>query len=204
MHTLSGPRGRGWQAASLRVAWGVGALLAWALSVPIAQAQGSGAESHRVPPAAREELWVTVADADLDRLRGGFDVGGGLIVSLGIQQATYINGLLVTQTSIPLTQLSQLTANQAAILRERLQTLTVVQNGPGNRWGNIQSPVDGSALVSHVAGAGPGTVVQNSLNGQQIQNLTTIDATSNAMGLLKAGNWQQSLRDSMGAVGGLR
>lgn len=165
--------------------------------------------SETIAPSARpskvgEQIWHTVADAQLDRMRGGFDVGGGLMVSLGIQQATYINGQLVTQTVIPLTQLNQLTTAQAATLRERLNTLTVVQNGPGNRYGNIQSPSDGSALVSQIAGAGAGTVIQNSLNGQRIQQLTTIDATSNGMGLLRAGQWQQTLRDSMGAVGGIR
>ena len=165
--------------------------------------------SETIAPSARpskvgEQIWHTVADAQLDRMRGGFDVGGGLMVSLGIQQATYINGQLVTQTAISLTQLNQLTSAQAATLRERLNTLTVVQNGPGNRFGAIQSPADGSALVSQIAGAGAGTVIQNSLSGQRIQQLTTIDASSNGMGLLRAGQWQQTLRDSMGAVGGMR
>jgi len=155
-------------------------------------------------PGAREQLWYTVADAELDGLRGGFDLGGGLIVSLGIQQATYINGQLVTQTQIPLTQMDQLSAMQAAALRERLSSLSVVQNGPGNRWGNLQSPADGSAVVHQVAGAGPGTVIQNSLDGQRIQQWTTIDASSNALGLLRAGSWQQTLRDSMGLAGHLR
>lgn len=155
-------------------------------------------------PAAHEQVWITVADARLDQMRGGFDVGGGLIVSLGIAQATYINGQLVTQTVIPQAQLSQLSTAQATLLRDRLNTLTVVQNGPGNRYGNIQSPANGSAQVSQVAGAGPGTVIQNSLNGQHIQQLTTIDASSNALGLIRAGNWQATLRDSMGAVGGIR
>lgn len=148
-----------------------------------------------------EQVWMTVADAQLDTLRGGFDVGGGLIVSLGINQATYINGQLVAQTTIPATQLSQLSLAQASVLRERLNTLNVVQNGAGNRWGDIQSPADGSAMVSQVAGAGAGTVIQNSLNGQRIQQWTTIDATSNAMGMLKAGNLNQTLRDSMASIG---
>lgn len=148
---------------------------------------------------------MTVADAQLDRMRGGFDVGGGLMVSLGIQQATYINGQLLTQTSIPLTQLSQLNSAQAAVLRERLSALTVVQNGPGNRWGNIQSPSDGSALVTDVAGAGLGSVIQNSLNNQHIQSLTTIGVRSNALELMQSGSWMQSLRESMNsAMGNMR
>ncbi|WP_291586149.1 hypothetical protein [Comamonas sp. UBA7528] len=183
------------------------ASLVLAAAAPALQAQEMPETTVRAsagPSRAVEQIWHTVADAQLDRMRGGFDVGGGLMVSLGIQQATYINGQLVTQTAIPLAQLNQLTAAQAATLRERLNTLTVVQNGPGNRYGAIQSPADGSALVSQIAGAGAGTVIQNSLSGQRIQQLTTIDASSNGMGLLRAGQWQQTLRDSMGAVGGMR
>ncbi|MBP7353496.1 MAG: hypothetical protein KA964_10765 [Comamonas sp.] len=187
-------------------AWCVASLVL-AVVAPALQAQEMPETTVRAsagPSRAVEQIWHTVADAQLDRMRGGFDVGGGLMVSLGIQQATYINGQLVTQTAIPLAQLNQLTAAQAATLRERLNTLTVVQNGPGNRYGAIQSPADGSALVSQIAGAGAGTVIQNSLSGQRIQQLTTIDASSNGMGLLRAGQWQQTLRDSMGAVGGMR
>ena len=187
-------------------AWCVASLVL-AVVAPALQAQEIPETTVRAsagPSRAVEQIWHTVADAQLDRMRGGFDVGGGLMVSLGIQQATYINGQLVTQTAISLTQLNQLTSAQAATLRERLNTLTVVQNGPGNRYGAIQSPADGSALVSQIAGAGAGTVIQNSLSGQRIQQLTTIDASSNGMGLLRAGQWQQTLRDSMGAVGGMR
>lgn len=187
-------------------AWCVASLVL-AAAAPALQAQEipeTTVRASAVPSRAGEQIWHTVPDAQLDRMRGGFDVGGGLMVSLGIQQATYINGQLVTQTAIALTQLNQLTSAQAATLRERLNTLTVVQNGPGNRYGAIQSPADGSALVSQIAGAGAGTVIQNSLSGQRIQQLTTIDASSNGMGLLRAGQWQQTLRDSMGAVGGMR
>lgn len=155
-------------------------------------------------PAPKAQVWMAVADTQLDRLRGGFDVGGGLMVSLGIQQATYINGQLVTYTSIPLQQLNQLSADQAAVLRERLNTLTVVQNGPGNRLGGTSSAAQGGAMVTQVPGAGPGTVIQNTLNGQHIQQMTIIDATSNAMGLMRSGQWQQTLRDSMGNVGAMR
>lgn len=188
-----------WCVASLVLAVVAPALRAQEIPETTAPASASAS-----PSRAGEQIWHTVADAQLDRMRGGFDVGGGLMVSLGIQQATYINGQLVTQTAISMTQLNQLTSAQAATLRERLNTLTVVQNGPGNRFGAIQSPADGSALVSQIAGAGAGTVIQNSLSGQRIQQLTTIDASSNGLGLLRAGQWQQTLRDSMGAVGGMR
>lgn len=210
------------------------------IAVPCVQAQVLSSSST----PTHEGVWVTVADTKLDRMRGGFVFGGGLMVSLGIQQATYINGNLVTQTSIPLTQLSQLSIAQAIELRERLNTLTVVQNGAGNRWGNLEStpkhdthagagagagavsPTAGGGSdtvaqggsasnpattapvvppqVYHVVGAGAGTVIQNTMSNQSIENLMTIGIRSNALELMRSGNWMQSLRDNMNAFGGMR
>lgn len=152
----------------------------------------------------RQETWFTVSDTHLDAMRGGFDVGGGLMVSLGISMVTYINGQLVTETAIAPTQLHQLNTEQASNLQEQLGTLNVVQNGPGNRWGNYQSPSNGDAVVHQLAGKGPGTVIQNSLNNQHIQNYTVLDVSSNASSLMQSNHWQHTLRDSLSSSGGLR
>lgn len=167
----------------------------------------SSAANPAMSTAAREETWLAVPDAQLDQLRGGFDVGGGLVLSLGISMVTYINGRLVTETAISpmqLDQLSNLSTEQVAQLKEKITSLTVVQNGPGNRWGNYQSPSDGSAAVHQVSGVGPGTVIQNSLDNQNIQNLTVLDINTNAAGLMRSNHWQNTLSDSLGSVGGVR
>ena len=57
----------------------------------------------------------------------------------------------------------------------------------------------GSNLVS--AGAmspgSIGTVVQNTIDGQKIQNLTMINATVNSLGVLRGINLQSSLRGAV-------
>lgn len=167
----------------------------------------SRAANTLVSTAQREETWFTVPDALLDQMRGGFDVGGGLVLSLGISMVTYINGQLVTETVIApmqLDQLNQLSSEQATQLKDQISSLTVIQNGPGNRWGNYQSPNDGSAAVHQVSGVGLGTVIQNSLDNQNIQNLTVLDINTNALGLMRSNNWQNTLRDSLSSAGGVR
>jgi hypothetical protein len=37
-----------------------------------------------------ESIWITASDRTLDKMRGGFDLGAGLMVSFGISRAVYI------------------------------------------------------------------------------------------------------------------
>jgi hypothetical protein len=136
-------------------------------------------------PARADAVWQAVGDRTLDGLRGGFDVGGGLLVSFGITRAVYINGDLVTQTTLNFGRISELTPVQAAQLSQQMATLNLVQNGAGNS-------VDPDVLAT-----GGGTVIQNTLNNQQIVNQTVIDARSNAMGMIKNLNIQNTLNDAL-------
>jgi len=144
---------------------------------PAARAGGSGDNGGQV--------WMTVADSTLDELRGGFDVGSGLMVSFGITRAVYINGELVTQTTLNLGQLDQITAAQAGTLGAQLASLNIVQNGPGN---SVEPQAGGMAL---------GTIIQNSLNNQHIANMTVIDARTNSMEMIKGLNTLSTLNDSL-------
>ena len=161
-----------------------GALLV-ALAGSLAPAARAGGAAH-----AQEEVWMTVADSELDTLRGGFEVGSGLMVSFGITRAVYINGELVTQTTLNLGQLDQITAAQAGALGAQLAALNIVQNGPNN------------AVESQVGGLALGTIIQNSLNDQHIANMTVIDARTNSMEMIKGLNTLSTLTDSLaGAIG---
>lgn len=161
-----------------------------------AQAQTSAA-------AAQQQPWLAVDDATLSRLRGGFSVGDGLIVTLGITRALYINGALITETRLQLDQMAQLNAAQAAQLGQQLQALNLVQNGPGNTFlAGVATQVatassNASAMLSTVTGLGPGTIVQNSLNGQSILNRTTIDASSTGLSLLRAAQLQATISQAV-------
>ncbi|SCK52897.1 hypothetical protein VAR608DRAFT_5355 [Variovorax sp. HW608] len=144
-------------------------------------------------PQRTEEIWIAASNHDLDQLRGGFDPAGtGLMVSFGITRAVYINGDLVTQTTLDFGHITDLTPVQAAQLDKQLASLNLVQNGPGN---SFQAQGGTSNF---------GTVIQNSLNNQQIANQTIINASSNSAGMVRSLNILSTLNDSIAAAIGSR
>jgi hypothetical protein len=112
---------------------------------------------------------LAVDDTELDRIRGGFEIGSGLEVSFGIEQATYINGVLQATTALIVPGLDP------ALVQARLPAI-LIQNGTGN--GVSMSGMDG--LPSGVL-----TLIQNTLDQQVIQNLTVIDATVTSLSLFR-------------------
>ncbi|MEJ8845947.1 hypothetical protein [Variovorax rhizosphaerae] len=136
-------------------------------------------------PDEQSEVWMAVSDTKLDDLRGGFDLGSGLLVNFGITRAVYVNGDLVTHTTLDFGNLTSLSPAQAAQLNAQLRALNLVQIGPGN-------VVDPSVAV----GAG-GTIVQNTLNDQHIVNQTVINASSNALSTMKGLNSMATISDAV-------
>ena len=135
---------------------------------------------------------MAVGDNTLDGLRGGFDPGNGLMVTFGISRAVYINGGLVTQTTLNFGQLNNMNAAQAAQLSKQMASLNLVQNGPGNIFEPQQAGTSG-------------TVIQNTLDNQNIVNRTVIDATSNSLGMVKNLNMQSVISEGVArAIGGPR
>jgi len=143
------------------------------------------------PPLHRHsETWMAVSDEMLETQRGGFDLGSGLVVSFGITRAVYINGDLVTQTTLNFGQLDKITAGQAAELGRQLSALNLVQNGPGN---TVQGPI----------GSVGGTIIQNTLNDQRIANHTVISVETNGMSLMKDLNTGAAITEGISrAIGG--
>lgn len=127
---------------------------------------------------------LAVGDASLDRVRGGF-VTQGLNISFGIERAVYINGTLVTSTRLNVSELGGISATGSTPSLDAA-TLALIQSGTGN--------VVSSGTISPTA---IGTVVQNTLDGQNIRNLTVIDATVNSLGVLRGLNLQSSLRGAV-------
>ena len=151
------------------------------------------AAGHHVPVYAAEPLvWRTVSDQHLETLRGGFDAGHGLRVGFGISRAVYINGALVTQTTLTLDRLSQLNPAQALQISQRMAGMNIVQNGPGNS-------VEGRA-----SDLGAGLVIQNTLNDQQIRVQTVIHASSNGLGMLRNSNTLGTVQDAVARAIGSR
>lgn len=220
------------QLAARRASW-----LSAALGVLLLAGAGS-AHSRRPPQLplpeppqqaqAQGAVWLAASERTLDAMRGGFDLGTGLVVSFGISRAVYINGQLITSTSFQIGDLTKLTAPQAAALGQQIATqMQVVQNGPGNTLesgaagtgsartvgtvGTVGSV--GTAGIAGIAGtvgsaattvqAVPlATLIQNTLNNQTIRNQTVIDVSSNGLSMLKNMNLQATISQAVAnAVG---
>ena len=133
-----------------------------------------------------EPAWLTVSNKRLDKMRGGFDLGLGMMVSFGISRATYVNQELVTSLTLQLGNLSKLTAQQAQNLSQQINMQPqVIQNGSGN-------VVDSGALNLPL-----GTYVQNTLNNQVLRTQTVIDITTNGLSMLKNSNFQTTVQDAI-------
>jgi hypothetical protein len=133
---------------------------------------------------------AAVSGHRLDAVRGGFDVGNGLLASFGIERAIYINGNLVTSNSVQVPDIGRMTADQATALAAATGTVNVIRNGAGNS-------VDTSAFNQVTAA----TVIQNSLDNQDIRSLTMINVGVNSQVAFRSLNLQQSLQ--AGLIGSL-
>lgn len=104
----------------------------------------------------------------LAQARGGFaPVDGGLIVSFGIQRAVLVDGVPIA------------TAADGA-------TLLLVQTGRGNGFS-----------VSQGGAAAVGTVLQNTLDNQKLQTVTTLDVTATSLQAFRGLAWQSTLRSAI-------
>lgn len=131
--------------------------------------------------------WTAVAPERLDTLRGGYSLPSGLNLSFGIARAVYINGALVTSTSVNIADIGKMTAEEARALAAATAPL-LVQNGPGN-------------MVTQ--GNGPaGVTIQNSLDDQTIRSMTTLSVSVDTLDLYKALNVQSTLQDALNRTGG--
>ncbi len=155
-------------------------------------AQASAVERVSGPAAPTGSVWMAVSDRALDRLRGGFDLGSGLVAHFGITRTLYINGDMVTQTTLNLGDLGKLTPAQGALLSAQVSQMGVVQNGPGN----VYRPGPGGSAFA--------TVIQNTRDNQHIVNQTVIDASTNAVSMIKGLNIQGTLNDSLARAVGQR
>lgn len=154
-----------------------------------AEQRAENIASEGAPPGPLGVGVAALDDDSLDEVRGGFEVqGSGLRFSFGIERALYINGELVATTVLtPVDQQAISGGARTEILANG--SLSVVQNGPGNGLGNGVSARIGRDMSA--------TIIQNSLNDQHIQNVTTINAAINSMQVLRALNLQSSVREGI-------
>ncbi len=161
------------------------------LDAPQTVIQNVQAAANADLPAGWPE--IKVSDARLDEMRGGFDIAPGLQVAFGIERMVFINGQLVATTNFNIPNVSQITAQQAQTLASAPNKTRLVQNGPGNSYQPSPGQTSGAA-----------TIVQNTLNNQDIKALTTINATVNTLGAYKALNLQSTLNQAIANSVGVR
>lgn len=186
------------------------------IGLSLGTAVSAGADTG-TRPGTRDTTWMTVGDDTLAAMRGGFDLGGGVMVSFGISRVVTVNGVVLSSTSFQLPDLGRVTAAQIAAFERYLGSTSVVQVGSGNTapaadGGAGVASSSGSSAASANAGtpgnsasagseattfSSPATVVQNTLNNQSIQTRTVIDATTNALSLARGANSAAALRDAL-------
>jgi hypothetical protein len=150
---------------------------------------GRAREAGKAQVDAEDPNWsskttVAISEEKLDTMRGGFDVANGLKVSFGVSRMAYVNGNLVTQTSFNIPDLSNMTTQQAQALAAANMG-SMLQNGAGN--------VAQQGAVQGLSGA----VIQNTLSNQNIQSLTTINASVNSLGFFKNMNLGATLNNAL-------
>lgn len=130
--------------------------------------------------------WAPVDSARLAGARGGFVGQSGLQVSLGIERLVTLNGNIVSRVHVEIPDIANLGVQGAREAEQALSAINLVRNGPDTMVG---------ASLAHAA---PGTtLIQNSLNGQQIDSRTVISSSVNTLGLLTSLNFQGSLGDAI-------
>jgi hypothetical protein len=154
----------------------------------------------------------------LDDVRGGFDMNG-ISFTIGIERAVYINGNLVATNVLNVKDLQSTVGgtSMASALPANSATMAgSVQNGTANKVQVSQNSQQVSSGSLGVIQNGPGnnvapqviqnptaTVIQNSLNNQTIQNVTTINANVvNSMPTVRALSIQNAIQ--YGIVSSLR
>ncbi len=145
------------------------------------------ADQAATPSGSLGPEWVALAPERLDRVRGGFDLPSGLMLSFGIERVVYVNGDLVATASVHIPDITRMTATQAQQLAEVKRGM-LVQVGGGNTF--------------NPSGAINGVVIQNSLDGQDIRALTTLNVGVGSLGMFQQLNANAALQDALNSAAG--
>jgi hypothetical protein len=137
-------------------------------------------------PAHAQFLAPNAVDAAaLDAVRGGFGYGDSLLVTLGIDRLVQVNGNTVERSTVQFGDVGKLASGQTQLSGDALG-MRLIQNGQPGRLA-----VD---LPHNALG---GTLIQNSLNDQIINNQTTIRASVNNAGVLQTMNFNASMNQAL-------
>ncbi len=167
-----------------------------AMSSPARAAQ-SGSELEMCDPGTPCRI---ASAAQLDELRGGFDVdtGSGLLhVGIGITRSVSLNGRVVAVSELTIPDLgaslamSRRLAHAPGLNVMESGGALIVQNGPGN----FAPPA-----ASFGSSAMP-TIVQNTIDNQKLGTLTIVHAWVNSLSVLRTMRTSEMLQRATAASG---
>jgi hypothetical protein len=142
-----------------------------------------GDESALVETAA-------VPEAALDALRGGFDIPANLHASFQLERTVTANGEQIAHLSANIPDIGHMTVADAEALAHAAGTL-VIQGGPANAFSLME--------------LGPtATVIQNTLNDQQLVAVTTLNVQVNSLAAFREMAFHDGLREGLGSITGVR
>ncbi len=141
------------------------------------QSAHANAQPHRIGSE-----WTPIDPARLLEMRGGLQLPSGQLLSFGIERLVYVNGELVASAMLRIPDIGRITTEQAEAL-SAINDGLVVQVGEGNRIGT--------------AGVGGALVIQNTLDGQAITALTTLDIGVSTLGTLQELNTFNALQSAL-------
>lgn len=167
--------------------------LSLALSLLLLPVSGAALAEAGDDPMGLFTAANAVGSERLEEARGGFIVADGLEVTLGIERMVTINGNVVDRSEIQLGDIGKLAQGNGLVSQEALGQLRLIQNG-------VASALRGDANTSLLGG----TIIQNSLNDQMISAQTTLNATVNTAGMLRALNFAEGLNNALSTAIGTR
>jgi hypothetical protein len=153
-----------------------------------------------------------VADRELATMRGGYTTTSGLEVLVGVENILKVGDQVVRQISIP--NLSQLTSKSndaptvvtystiAEAQTAGSSTVPAASGQPVVVTSEGSSPVvvvnsQQTVPATVVQNLGGPVVVQNSKDGAEIRNITTINATTNSASMLRTINLSSRISQQM-------
>jgi len=187
--------------------------------IPVAKKSSSQSSLADLSGHPLGQQLAAVDTQSLDEIRGGFDLNG-ISFSIGIERAVYINGNLVATNVLNVKDLQSTvggTSMASALPVNAATTVAGGQNGTANKVApqvsqNSQQASSGSlgviqngpgnSVASQVIQNSAATVIQNSLDKQTIQNVTTINASVNSIQMTRAMSVQNAIQ--YGIVSSLR
>lgn len=133
---------------------------------------------------------VTVPESALDELRGGYEIPANLHASLRLERLVVANGEPIAHLAADVRDIGHMTVADAEALAHAAGTL-VIQGGPNNAFQLME--------------LGPtATVIQNTLNDQNLVAVTTLDVQVNSLATFREMAFQDGLRDGLGGITGVR